>query len=163
MQPDYFDNRARIVKDELVAQIGSGDRVSMAASVFSMYAYRELSEQLEGLDEFRFIFTSDAFTASRPKREKREFYIPRLSRAQGLFGTQFEIKLRNELSQKAVDAESRIVAISHGDCPEDAQALAEKVTAIAKPNQLIICQHEPFSGAHVGPGMLALFFPGTLR
>lgn len=105
MQPDYFDNKARIVKDDLVARIGRGDRLSVAASVFSMYAYRELSEQLEGLDEFRFIFTSDAFTASRPKKEKREFYIPRLSREQGLFGTQFEIKLRNELTQKAVATE----------------------------------------------------------
>ena len=105
MQPDYFDNRARIVKDDLAARIGHGDRLSVAASVFSMYAYRELAEQLEGLDEFRFIFTSDAFTATRPKREKREFYIPRLSREQGLFGTQFEIKLRNELTQKAVATE----------------------------------------------------------
>lgn len=105
MQPGYFDNRARIVKDDLAARIGHGDRLSVAASVFSMYAYRELSEQLEGLDEFRFIFTSDTFTATRPKREKREFYIPRLSREQGLFGTQFEIKLRNELTQKAVATE----------------------------------------------------------
>ena len=71
--------------------------------------------------------------------------------------------LVEKYAQKAVDAESRIVAISHGDCPEDAQALAEKVTAIAKPKQLVICQHEPFSGAHVGPGMLALFFYGTDR
>lgn len=105
MQPDYFDNRARIVKDDLVVQISHGDRLSVAASVFSMYAYRELREQLEGLDEFRFIFTSDAFTKSRPMKEKREFYIPRLCREQGLFGTQFEIKLRNELTQKAVASE----------------------------------------------------------
>lgn len=69
MQPDYFDNRARIVKDDLVVQISHGDRLSVAASVFSMYAYRELREQLEGLDEFRFIFTSDAFTKSRPRRK----------------------------------------------------------------------------------------------
>ena len=105
MQPDFFDNQARIVKDDLVAQIGTGDRISVAASVFSMYAYRELAEQLEGLDEFRFIFTSDAFTSQRPKRESREFYIPRLTREQGLFGTQYEIKLRNELTQKAVASE----------------------------------------------------------
>lgn len=105
MLPDYFDNRTRIVKDDLIARIERGDRVSVAASVFSMYAYRELADQLEGLDEFRFIFTSDAFTASRPKKEKREFYIPRLNREQGLFGTQFEIKLRNELTQKAVATE----------------------------------------------------------
>jgi len=105
MDATVFDNKARIVRDDLVALLGEGDRVSVAASVFSMYAYRALSEQLEALEEFRFIFTSDAFTADRPKKEKREFYIPRLSREQGLFGTQLEIKLRNELTQKAVATE----------------------------------------------------------
>ena len=50
MQPDFFDNRARIVKDDLVANITDGDRVAIAASVFSMYAYQELAEQLEGID-----------------------------------------------------------------------------------------------------------------
>ena len=62
MQPDFFDNRARIVKDDLVANIADGDRVAIAASVFSMYAYQELAEQLEGIDELRFVFTSQAFT-----------------------------------------------------------------------------------------------------
>ena len=105
MQPDFFDNRARIVKDDLVANIADGDRVAIAASVFSMYAYQELATQLEGIDELRFVFTSQAFTKQRPPREKREFYIPRLSREQGLCGTDFEIKLRNELTQKAVATE----------------------------------------------------------
>ena len=105
MQPDFFDNRARIVKDDLVANIADGDRVAIAASVFSMYAYQELAEQLEGIEELRFVFTSQAFTKQRPAREKREFYIPRLSREQGLCGTDFEIKLRNELTQKAVATE----------------------------------------------------------
>ena len=71
--------------------------------------------------------------------------------------------LVEKFTQKALDTENHIVAISHGDCPEEAQALADAVTTIAKPRQLIICQHEPFSGAHVGPGMLALFFYGTSR
>ena len=71
--------------------------------------------------------------------------------------------LVEKFTQKALDTENHIVAISHGDCLEEAQALADAVTAIAKPRQLIICQHEPFSGAHVGPGMLALFFYGTSR
>ena len=55
MQPDFFDNRARIVKDDLVANIADGDRVAIAASVFSMYAYQELAAQLEGIDELRFV------------------------------------------------------------------------------------------------------------
>ena len=66
-------------------------------------------------------------------------------------------------AQKQVDAEHRVVAISHGDCPEEAELLAEKIRAVANPGKLIIVPHEPFSGAHVGPGMLALFFYGAER
>lgn len=105
MQPDFIDNRARIVKDDLVANVAAGNKMTIAASVFSMYAFQELKDQLEEIDELRFIFTSQAFTKQRPSREKREFYIPRLSREQGLCGTDFEIKLRNELTQKAVATE----------------------------------------------------------
>ena len=67
MQPDFFDNRAKVLKDDLVANIHEGDRLSVAASVFSMYAYRELREQLEGLESFRFIYTSPAFLSAMPK------------------------------------------------------------------------------------------------
>ena len=63
----------------------------------------------------------------------------------------------------AVDPENRRVAISHGDCPEEAHALADRICAIRKPKELIVCPHEPFTGAHVGPGMLALFFFGAER
>lgn len=64
---------------------------------------------------------------------------------------------------RAVDAQNQRVAISHGDCPEEAEALAERICEICKPKELIICPHEPFTGAHVGPGMLALFFFGDGR
>ncbi|PLS31709.1 helicase [Bifidobacterium margollesii] len=77
----------------------------MASSLFSMYAYRELQEQLEQAGEFRFIFTSKTFTKDSTPKERREFYIPRLGREQGLYGTQLEVRLRNELTQKAVARE----------------------------------------------------------
>ena len=68
-----------------------------------------------------------------------------------------------EYRSRVEDAENQRVAISHGDCPEDAQALADMVCAVARPKELIIAPHEPFTGAHVGPGMLALFFHGKKR
>lgn len=68
-----------------------------------------------------------------------------------------------EYRSRVEDAENQRVAISHGDCPEDAQALADMIGAVAKPKELIIAPHEPFTGAHVGPGMLALFFHGKKR
>jgi len=44
-----------------------------------------------------------------------------------------------------------------------AQELALRVRAVCEPKELILCPHEPFTGAHVGPGMLALFFFGESR
>lgn len=64
---------------------------------------------------------------------------------------------------RIIHADQQIVAISHGDCLEDAEALAEMITAIAKPKELLFCPHEPVTGSHVGPGMLALFFFGEGR
>lgn len=68
-----------------------------------------------------------------------------------------------QYQEKVLDAENRRVAISHGDCPEDAQLIADKILEISKPKELIICPHEPVTGSHVGPGMLALFFYGKHR
>ena len=49
--------------------------------------------------------------------------------------------------KRAIDAQNQRVAISHGDCLEEAQLLADKICAICKPKELIICPHEPFTGA----------------
>ena len=100
-----FDNVTEIVRDDLARTIRKGSKVSVAAACFSMYAYHELQKQLESVDEFRFIFTSPTFVTEKAEKQKREFYIPRLSREQSLYGTEFEIKLRNEMRQKAVAQE----------------------------------------------------------
>lgn len=100
-----FDNVRNIVRDDLADTITRGSRLSIAAATFSIYAYQELKEQLESVEELRFIFTSQTFTTEQAKKEKREFYIPRLNRERSLYGSEFEIKLRNELSQKAIARE----------------------------------------------------------
>ena len=105
MDVKVFDNVTEIVRDDMVSTISKGSKVSIAASCFSMYAYKELKKQLESVDEFRFIFTSPAFTTEKAAKQKREFYIPRLSRENSLYGTEFEIKLRNEMTQKAIAKE----------------------------------------------------------
>lgn len=71
--------------------------------------------------------------------------------------------IAEEYRNRVEDAGNQRVAISHGDCLEDAQTLADMICEIAKPGELIIAPHEPFTGAHVGPGMLALFFHGKQR
>ena len=100
-----FNNTTKVVRDDLAKTIQNGSRVSVAAACFSIYAYQELKEQLESCEELRFIFTSPTFVAEKSPKEKREFYIPRLMREKSLYGTEFEVRLRNELKQKAVARE----------------------------------------------------------
>ena len=100
-----FDNIQDIVRDDLTQTIQRGSKVSVAAACFSMYAYSVLKEQLESVEEFRFIFTSPTFISEQAEKQKREFYIPRLNREQSLYGTEFEVKLKNEMTQKAVAQE----------------------------------------------------------
>ena len=100
-----LDNITSTVRDDLRVEIKKGSKVSIAAACFSMYAYKELKKQLESVDEFRFIFTSPTFVKEKAEKQKREFYIPRLSRETSLYGTEFEIKLRNEMTQRAIAKE----------------------------------------------------------
>ena len=100
-----FDNITDIVRDDMEKTIQKHSKVSVAAACFSIYAYNELKKQLDSVEEFRFIFTSPTFIKEKAEKQKREFFIPRQSREQGLYGTEFEIKLRNEMTQKAIAQE----------------------------------------------------------
>ena len=100
-----LDNITNTVCDDLRVEIKRGSKIAIAASCFSMYAYQELKKQLENIEEFRFIFTSPTFVKEKAEKQKREFYIPRLSRENSLYGTEFEIKLRNEMTQRAIAKE----------------------------------------------------------
>ena len=66
-------------------------------------------------------------------------------------------------TQKVRNADQQVIGISHGNCPEDAEALAEMLRQAVKPKDVLIVPHEPFTGAHVGVGMLGLFFFGDGR
>ena len=96
---ELIDNINKTLRDDLRVQIQAGSKMSIAAACFSIYAFQELKNQLKDIDELRFIFTSPTFITEKPKKEKREFYIPRLNRERSLYGTELEVKLRNELSQ----------------------------------------------------------------
>ena len=102
---ELINNTTKTLRDDLAAEIKQGSKLSIAAACFSIYAFQELKKELQGIDELRFIFTSPTFTTEKAKKEKREFYIPRLHRERSLYGTEFEVKLRNELTQKAIAKE----------------------------------------------------------
>lgn len=102
---ELFDNVTKIIRDDMAAVIKKDSKISIAAACFSMYAYKELKKQLDMIEECRFIFTSPTFVKEKAEKQKREFYIPRLSRENSLYGTEFEIKLRNEMTQKSIAKE----------------------------------------------------------
>ena len=103
--PYVIDNISKRVIDDLHGKPISDSRISIAAASFSIYAFEALKNELESIEEMRFIFTSPTFITERVKKEKREFFIPKLNRERNLYGTDFEIKLRNKLSQKAIARE----------------------------------------------------------
>ena len=105
MDVKIFDNINDIVRDDMISTINKGSKISIAAACFSIYAYKELKAQLKVIDECRFIFTAPTFIKEKTEKQKREFYIPRLNRENSLYGTEFELKLRNEMNQKAIAKE----------------------------------------------------------
>lgn len=103
--PKQFDNINERLVDDLKASLTSKSRLSIAAASFSIYAYQALKEELEKVEELRFIFTSPTFNKEKAAKQKREFYIPKLNRERNLYGSEFEIRLRNHLTQKAIARE----------------------------------------------------------
>ena len=102
---ELINNVGKTLRDDLIGQLQPGSRLSIAASCFSIYAFQELKEALKDIKELRFIFTSPTFTTEKTPKQQREFYIPRLDRERTLYGSAFEVKLRNELTQRAIARE----------------------------------------------------------
>ena len=103
--PKMIDNVTLRLKDDLKETVTKKSKLRIAAACFSIYAYEELKKSLTGIEELRFIFTSPTFTTDKAEKSRREFYIPRLNREKSLYGTEFEVRLRNELTQKAIAKE----------------------------------------------------------
>lgn len=79
-------------------------------------------------------------------------------------GRQAALKaLVDKMEQTAIDSGSLTVFISHGDCLEDAQTVAEMVKKRFGVQEVYINYVGPVIGAHSGPGTLALFYMGTER
>ncbi len=107
-----IDNINSLLGDDLKETIQPGDKLKIAASCFSIYAYEALKDELANIDELEFIFTSPTFVPSnvtdKLRKERREFFIPQDTSNKSensLYGTEFEIQLRNKLNQKAIAKE----------------------------------------------------------
>lgn len=106
---ELLDNINHLLGDDLKGTLKPASRLKVAASCFSMYAYEALKTELEKIDSLQFIFTAPTFTADevtdKVTKERREFHIPKLDREKSLYGTEFEIQLRNKLTQRAIAKE----------------------------------------------------------
>ena len=104
-----IDNRSVLLGDDLKNEIKEGSKLRIAAAYFSIYAYQALKDELEKVDSLKFIFTTPTFVQDKIKdsfhKEIREFYIPKINTESVICGTEFEIKLRNQMTQRAVARE----------------------------------------------------------
>lgn len=103
------DNTTTLLGDDMKRELAGASKCRIAAACFSIYAFDALKSELGRLKEFEFIFTSSTFipngAVDRIKKERREFFIP-LARPEGaLSGSEFEIQLRNKMTQRAVARE----------------------------------------------------------
>ncbi|MDU5262300.1 MAG: SNF2-related protein, partial [Clostridium celatum] len=106
---ELINNQNKLLGDDIKKELNNGGKLKVAASCFSIYAFDALKEQLNDIEEFKFIFSSPTFIeekiADKIKKESREFYIPHEVRENLLYGTPFELKLKNKLTQKAIAKE----------------------------------------------------------
>lgn len=106
---EIIDNINQLLGDSLKRAIRPESKLKIAASCFSIYAYESLKTELQQIDSLQFLFTSPTFVSNQVsdklRKEKREFYIPKIQRECSLYGTEFEIRLKNELTQKAIARE----------------------------------------------------------
>lgn len=104
-----IDNINNLLGDDLKASIQAGDKLKIAASCFSIYAYEALKSELEKIKSLEFIFTAPTFVPTevtdKLRKERREFFIPKANRERSLYGSEFEIQLRNKLTQRAIARE----------------------------------------------------------
>ena len=103
---ELLDNKFKKFGDDLKEELKNGDKCNIASAVFSMYSYHELKKQLNGIDEFKFIFTSPTFIEEvKEKKQERLFELNNYKREKSLVGSEFEIRLKNKLNGGAIAKE----------------------------------------------------------
>lgn len=100
-----IDNINNRLIDDLKESIKKKSKLSIAASSFSIYAFEALRKELQHVDELRFVFTSPTFLQENLKKEVPKFFIPHLFKEADLCGGEFELRLRNQLTQRAIAQE----------------------------------------------------------
>lgn len=100
-----IDNVNKRLIDDLKQTISKGSRLHIAGASFSIYAYEALKKELNQIDELQFIFSSPTFIEENLKKDARQFYIPHIYNEADLCGGDFELRLKNQLNQRAIAKE----------------------------------------------------------
>ena len=98
--PKFIDNKTNKMIDEVKEYAKKDSKISMISSAFTLFAFEKLKKELSKIDEFNFVFTEPTFVSQN--QEMKEFYIDKNSQ---VFGTEFELKLRNEMQQTSIARE----------------------------------------------------------
>ena len=180
LSDDFPDRKIRIV-DSIGASLGEGILVVEAAECKAKGM--NVDETADKID-FEKYCMYQVFVVDDLKHLKR---TGRISGALASLGTMMDLKpilkgdtegkivveckargrkqaikaLAEKYRDMVVDPEEQIVGISYGGHREDAVHLANLISKIAQPKKIWMVAHEPVTGAHVGPGMLALYFKGA--
>lgn len=102
---ELIDNVSHLLGDDLKRSLKLGAKLKVAASCVFMSAYKAL----EKIDALSLMFTSPTFlpneVAGQIRKERPELHVPELDRERSLYGSEFRIRLRNKLTQRAVARE----------------------------------------------------------
>ncbi|MES2413690.1 MAG: helicase-related protein [Pseudomonadota bacterium] len=147
-----IDNINELMGEDIKKAIQPGARLKIAASCFSIYAYEALKRELETVDAFEFIFTSPSFipedVTDAAKKERREFHIPKASPERNFYGTEFEVQLKNKLTQRAIAREcaewmrrKAKFRSNSGGAPMQQFAAVQSVVSSSEPNTVYMPLH----------------------
>lgn len=103
-----IDNINSLLGDDLKASLQPKSRLKVAASCFSIYAFEALKSELAKIESLEFIFTAPTFVPNEVTEKLRtdpRILIQKADRERSLYGSEFEIRLRNKLTQKAIARE----------------------------------------------------------
>ena len=104
---EIIDNRINRLGDDLKKELTPNSRLQICASIFSMYGYQALKDELEKIDSLHFIFTNPTFVKdAEEKKQVKQFELDLKSdREKSVNGTIFEVRLKNELNSKMIARE----------------------------------------------------------
>lgn len=101
-----IDNKFTKLGDDLKDTIKPNSRLQVCASIFSMYGFESLKKELSKIESLQFIFADPTFVNDvSVKKESREFELGIRNREKSINGSEFEVRLKNELNGKAIAKE----------------------------------------------------------